>query len=108
VKIIKVARDFSSEPAGRYRSDGPNSGERFRDNYLVTALREEAEKVVVDLNDLEGYGSSFLEESFGGLVRLGYFTKEQLHAKMELRASDQALVLEIWSYVDDADVAVVR
>ena len=103
MKTIKVAREFSSEPAGRYLSDGPNSGQRFRDNYLVPALREEADKVVVDLNDLEGYGSSFLDEAFGGLVRKANFSSEQLHTKLELQAADPALVQEIWSYIDDAN-----
>lgn len=103
MKILNIATDFSAEPAGRYRSDGPASGEQFREEQLAPALQGE-DRVCVDLDDLEGFGSSFLEESFGGLVRLGYFSAEQLHQKLVLKCSDDAVIEEIWSYIDDAVV----
>jgi hypothetical protein len=77
---IAVARDFTRYPGPRYRNSGPYSGEQFRDEVLVPKLREAisvAGRVIVDLDDVAGYGSSFLEETFGGLVRLG-FSKEEL------------------------------
>lgn len=104
MKTINIAKEFSAEPAGRYRADGPASGEQFREDQLAPALRG-GERVCVDLNDMEGFGSSFLEESFGGLVRLGYFTAEQLHQNLEIKCSDEAVVEEIWSYIDDAIVS---
>jgi hypothetical protein len=64
--FIKIA-DFTIRPGGRYREDGPYSGEEFRETILIPAL--EKGDVVVDLSDLEGVGSSFLEEIFGGIVR---------------------------------------
>ena len=86
IEIIKIATDFSRYPAGRYRADGPNSGERFREDILRPAL-ETAESVQVVLDDTSGYGSSFLEESFGGLVRKGYFSKELLRRKLKIIAN---------------------
>jgi hypothetical protein len=100
--MISVAKDFSRFPAGRYLSHGPYPGEKFRDEILVPALRE-FELVQVDLDGTMGYGSSFLEEAFGGLVRERGFTKEELHQRLSIQSvSDSSLVKEAWSYVDAA------
>src|SRR5690625_6707889 len=66
--IFKIATGFSEFPAGRYPKDGPHNGETFRTEVLVPLL-ESHETVIVDLDGTDGYGSSFLEEAFGGLVR---------------------------------------
>jgi hypothetical protein len=65
---LSVARDYSRTPGARYRWQGPFSGEEFRD-YLAIKLQD-AEKIVIDLDGTRGFGSSFLEEAFGGLVRI--------------------------------------
>jgi hypothetical protein len=68
---IRVA-DHARAPGGRYITDGPFSGEWFRNEILAGALREavkRGEVVEVVLDSTSGYGSSFLEEAFGGLVR---------------------------------------
>lgn len=96
---INVAKDFTRWPAGRYRVDGPFSGEVFRDDLLLPALTE-AETVEVDLDGTRGYGSSFLEEAFGGLVRLGRFTSEQLLKRLRIISNeDPSLTQEIQSYI---------
>ncbi len=71
-KKIIIAKDFSKFPGPRYIRQGPNSGELFRDTKLYPAFIEAYEKgskLEIDLDGVAGYGSSFLEESFGGLVR---------------------------------------
>ncbi|MGH7012560.1 MAG: STAS-like domain-containing protein [Stellaceae bacterium] len=101
-RTISVGKDFNPAPAGRSFDDGPFSGEAFRKRVLIPAL-ENANVVVVQLDDTEGYGSSFLEEAFGGLVRDGKFTAQQLHNKLRLQSDeDPSLVQEIWSYIDRA------
>ena len=100
--VISVSEDFSVAPAGRLKTDGPKSGELFRDEYLVPAL-EKFEYVKVLLDGVEGYGSSFLEESFGGLVRVRGFSKEQLmHSLSFVSDEDPTLCDEIALYVADA------
>lgn len=95
--MINVARDFSRAPAGRFISDGPNSGERFRDQFLKPAL-DEGKEVVVELDGTRGYGSSFLEEAFGGLVRAGY-TALDVVKRVHLKTKDNSLVKEIQGYL---------
>lgn len=98
---ISIASQFSRNPAGRYRSDGPFPGERFRDELLVPALRRDDEIVIVDLDGTSGYGSSFLEEAFGGLVRLG-FAPSELHKRLSIKSTRPSFQQRVWSYIDDA------
>lgn len=97
-KQIRIPQDYTRYPAGRYISDGSFSGERFRDELLIPALRS-SDKVEVHLDGTLGYGSSFLEEAFGGLLRAGGFTKEDLLAQLVLVSSDESLITEIRQYL---------
>lgn len=100
---IKVANEFSRYPAGRFVKDGPYSGELFRNKFLVPAFERE-DKVIVELDGARGYGSSFLEEAFGGLVRLGVL-KEVIKRKLEIRATNASLKQEIEEYISNAQPA---
>lgn len=97
VKLINIGRDFSRYPAGRKSERGPYSGERFRNEFLLPPLYR-GEKVVVELDDTAGYGSSFLEEAFGGLLRNG-ITLDQANQMIELVSDDPSLVSEIRGYM---------
>jgi hypothetical protein len=91
-KVISVARDFSRYPGGRWRKDGPHSGQEFREDVLTPALTEAAHdpaiKVVVDIDGAAGYGSSFLEEAFGGIVREKVLEPAVLAKKLEIKSAD--------------------
>jgi hypothetical protein len=100
---IKIATDFSRYPAGRYVIDGPYSGELFRTKFLAPAI-ERQDKVVIDMDGARGYGSSFLEEAFGGLVRLG-FMKDMIKRKLEIHATNASLKQEINDYINSAEPA---
>jgi len=70
--VVKISKDFSNTPGARYESEGPDSGEKFRKEILIPRYLESKEKkecLEVDLDDCYGFATSFLEESFGGLVR---------------------------------------
>lgn len=103
MKTIRVAQDFSRYPAGRFVKDGPFSGELFRNKHLKPALQEQ-EHLVVDLDGARGYGSSFLEEAFGGLVRDG-IPKSDLAKKLTIQVTNQSLKREILEYIDAAKPA---
>ncbi|MCJ9428156.1 STAS-like domain-containing protein [Kordiimonas marina] len=99
--IIDVGKDFSVAPAGRNLSDGPNSGERFRKDFLVPALKENRH-ILIKLDTAEGYGSSFLEEAFGGLVREEGFSAKLLSTLLDFETIDANLVPEIQQYILEA------
>ena len=102
VMIINVARDFSPFPAGRYLADGPYSGEGFLKEKLLPALKQGASVEVV-LDGAMGYGSSFLEEAFGGLVRLKEWPLADLLERIKLVSLEEpALVDEIKGYMHEA------
>ena len=82
---ISVAKDFSEFPAGRFLKDGDWSGERLRDELLAPGLR--AGSLTVSLDGAMGYGSSFLEEAFGGLLRHG-FTAKQLKERLTIESPE--------------------
>jgi hypothetical protein len=98
---LSIARDFSRYPAGRYKTDGPFPGELCRRKLLVPALRD-SDSVLVELDGTRGYGSSFLEEAFGGLIREEGFDLPTLKHKLLFKSSDPTLVEEIWTYMQDA------
>lgn len=107
MKIIKIATDFSEFPVGRFYSDGPDSGERFRDEILEPALLG-GESATVFLSGTEGYGSSFLDEAFGGIVRKLRFTQAEADARIILKADpeDESFIQETMGYISDACRAV--
>lgn len=77
-KTIKVANKFPY-PGPRFKKLGPQSGEDFKQHLYTTLIEfygEDFKKnknipIVIDLDGTRGYGSSFLEEGFGGLLRMG-------------------------------------
>ncbi|OGT97551.1 MAG: DUF4325 domain-containing protein [Geobacteraceae bacterium GWB2_52_12] len=96
--VVNVARDFSKYPAGRYLEDGPASGQAFRDKFLTPALKE-SRQLTIELDGTRGYGSSFLEEAFGGAVRAG-FAPDIVRQTFTLISEDQSLIEEIYDYID--------
>lgn len=100
LKMISIAREYTDTPAGRYRNDGPFSGQRFREDILVPALNQN-EAIEVDLDGVVGFGSSFLEEAFGGLVRAGFKVAE-LKTRLRISTSLKTYNLRIWRYIEDA------
>ena len=101
-KVINIARDFTRYPAGRYRTDGDYSGEAFREEFLKPVL-ESGRKATIIFDGAMGYGSSFLEEAFAGLIRDG-FTKTQIENTFTLISDeDPSILLEIEDYLTDAE-----
>jgi len=87
-----LVRDYATAPGGRYRKDGPFSGEEFRDDVLVPKLLaavDKNEQVVVELDGVSGYGSSFLEEVFGGLVRRGVMAQQDISRVLRVLAKER-------------------
>lgn len=72
VITINIANDFSSTPGPRYRRNGKFSGEEFLETLLnekFLQAERENKKLVVNVDGLAGYPSSFIDGSFGELIR---------------------------------------
>lgn len=101
-KKINIAKDFSRYPYGRSRKYSHTSGERFRDEVLLPALRE-FEEITIELDGVEGYGSSFLDEAFAGLVRVSKMDKDVVLEKLHFVShKDPYLKEEIRDYIKSA------
>lgn len=105
MNTVSVARDFTRFPAGRYIRNGDTSGEAFRGKFLVGPIRA-GEPVLVDLDGTVGYGSSFLEEAFGGLVRELKLPAGEILRLLKFKSEDQGLVEEVTQYIQDAGLAL--
>ena len=106
---LDIAAEFSPYPAGRYHpQDGEYTGDRFRDEFLVPKLNHVMEKkefLVVLLDGVRTFGSSFLEEAFGGLVRQKIFTSRELKQYLKFEYSKKSLMMyedAIWEYISRA------
>lgn len=102
VRVVDVGKDFTRFPAGRTRTDGPYCGEVFRDEFLRPSL-DAGQQIIVKLDGALGYGSSFLEEAFGGLIRLRY-PKDRVLSLIKLETTDAMLKQEIEGYISTAKV----
>lgn len=68
--IIDIKNDFSDSPGARYRKDGPHSGEEFFETLLKPKFNEAVRnrvKLIINLDGVWGYPSSFVSGSFGKL-----------------------------------------
>ena len=101
---IKVCDEFSRTPGARFRYEGADSGEQFREELLEPRYKEAIEKkdkLIIDLDGGYGYSTSFLEEAFGGLAR--QYDPKEVVADIELISQDEpALIEEIKGYIINA------
>lgn len=102
---IRIARDFSSTPGPRYVKEGEFSGELFRQTKLFPAIKRaisENKKLVVNLDGTAGYGTSFLEEAFGGLIREERLDHDKILDHLELISTEEEFLKEdIYQYLQD-------
>lgn len=102
MKTIYVT-DFSEFPGPRYEALGPHSGEKFRKTVLLEEIKIHKGNISVVLDGAFGYGSSFLDESFGGLIRDGISDEIALQLCENLVSEeDPSLKVEITQWVKEA------
>lgn len=102
---IEIAKDFSTTPGGRFKGMGPDSGEAFRER-LIKLLRSHPHEIIeIYLDGTETYGSSFLDEAFGGLVRAKIFPPQEILHRVKIVAKDplfQIYAREALDYMREA------
>ena len=98
---INVAKQFTRLPGLRYERLGKFSGEEFRKKFLKQPLSE-GKTVIVELDGVRGYGSSFLEEAFGGAVReLGLDVNDALQ-RLKVETSVPSWQIDVDEYIRTA------
>ena len=104
--VLKIATDFSRTPGVRYETEGEFSGEKFRKELLLPKCEEALSKkckLRVVLDGTAGLGNSFLEESFGGLIRENDIDYHLLMNTLELVSEENPdYIEEIKDYLKDA------
>ncbi|MBU2949709.1 STAS-like domain-containing protein [Tamlana agarivorans] len=94
---INLAKDFSKTPGSRYEKEGKFSGELFRKTILAPAIKEAIKnnnKVEINLDGTAGYGTSFLEEIFGGLIREDKISYVELKKRLSIISEEEDYLLE--------------
>ena len=103
---LKIAKEFSTTPGPRHESEGPFSGEIFRKNTLAPLVKKainENQILTIDLDGTEGYGTSFLEEAFGGLIRSEHISFKALEEHLNyISIEEPYLIDDIHEYLNDA------
>lgn len=103
---ISIAKDFSRIPGARFPKEGDFSGEEFRKNVLLPNLKEaikRKEKLRVVLDGTAGLGTSFLEEAFGGLIRVDGIQHDVIKQTLVLVSEeDDEYIEEINQYIKEA------
>lgn len=86
--IYSIANEFTKTPGPRGKKEGKKSGEEFLEKVLLPKFREAISKkikLVIDLDGTYGYPPSFLDESFGGLVKETGKTKKEIFETLEIQ-----------------------
>lgn len=103
---VSVVEDFSRTPGPRYISEGDFSGELFRKKVLLPKVKEAlnaTDDIQVDLDRASGYGTSFLEEAFGGLIREDNIPYDFLKTHLIIKSDeDDIYIQEIKTYIESA------
>ena len=102
--MINIAvKQFTSTPGARYKNDGDFSGQEFREKFLEPHFAAGVTDLIeIDLDETEGYATSFLEEAFGGLARK--FGKENVMKRLKFKSDeDSSLIEEIHQYIADVE-----
>ena len=101
---IYMAEDFSPTPSGRVDNDGQYNGTRFREEYLVPALKNGS--AILHLEGVAPCAASFVEEAFAPLVTKHEFTPDYLRKHLTLSVDADQLhadtVALAFYYIDNA------
>jgi hypothetical protein len=100
---LSITNEYTPLPGPRFRKQGPKSGEEFRESILEPRFKEaqkRGEIILVDLDGGYGYGTSFLEEAFGGLARI-YGADAVLKALTFKSEEEPYLIDDVKRYIRD-------
>lgn len=89
--------DWTRTPGPRYGGWGEYSGEQYRKDVVAPAFREclsRNKTLTVDLEGPRGYGPSWLDEAFAGLINKEGFNKKDVLRLLELESPTRPWFIE--------------
>jgi len=109
---VSIATDFSLTPGPRYRIEGDFSGQEFRETILKEAMENAIignRKLVMNLDGTAGYGTSFLEEAFGGLIREDNLSFDLINKCLEIISEEEPFLIDdVKEYLQSANVEKLK
>lgn len=102
---IKLS-DFTETPGSRFRhqhSEPGHSGEEFREQKIIPALKDAMSNksiILVDLDNVAGWPITFIDEAFGKLGNVFTFDLLKEHLFVSCK-DDPAIVLDVWECIKD-------
>lgn len=91
--IIIRMKDYTLSPGGRDTLGGASSGECFYNDVLKPKFElavKSGDSLLVDLDNVEGYSTAFINGSFGKLAQ--NFPVAQIQAILKLQALDDPFI----------------
>ena len=100
VKVINVGKDFSITPGGRLATDGPFSGQWFREYFSLDSSLYREEKIRIEFDDgVYGYPIAFLDEIFSCLGKK--FGPQKVWDSLVLVSEDESVLNDIHDCIFD-------
>jgi hypothetical protein len=103
---FNLKKDFSECPGARYKNTGMYSGEELRDTYLAPLVKKAIDNkihLIINLDGTAGCAASFLEETFGGMIRNNIADYSDLMNTLVFISNEcPKYINEIKSYMKDA------
>ncbi len=94
---LSIAKQYTRTPGPRYEKEGQFSGEKFRTELFFPLVRkaiQDDSKIIVDLDGTHGYGTSFLEEIFGGLIRINKVSFDEIKKHVAIKSNEQDYLID--------------
>ena len=91
---------FSQYPSGRYKKEGPATAQHLREDTIIPNLLLGHDLEIV-MDGAAGFGASFLEECFGGLMRSKRITPFHVMQHMKIVTADASLKKECVKYMNE-------
>jgi len=97
-KTVKIRDDYNWSTGSRLIIEGPHSGEDFRIKFfypmIIDAIASN-ETLTIDFDGGIGYGTSWLEEVFGGVIRKDRVDAQDVRKHLRLIATQQPYILRL-------------
>ena len=110
--ILRVVT-FSRTPGARRPWEGKFSGEEYRETVVFPAISAMIarnglnEVLTIDLDGGTGYGTSWVEEVFGGLVCENHISEAVLKMHLRIKSVEEPYLIEdVWEYIREAQEEV--